>query len=212
MCVCLHASLVCICVCVCGRVIEGTSGEVSLLLSLISPSCSPSSVLPLSLRVVCLVYNIFLSLRAESESQHLRLAVIYANSVSLVKTDSDWRIGASTNRWKCKASSQLLSSFSHFKTFILFLVLCFALIVLVGNLLTYVSNAGEWRITGVCRSLFKNIYIFQQGCSGWPALIFENCVIISSRKPRVLNWWLKQGSVMVVKQFIFWPLEMLDYF
>lgn len=102
------------------------------------------------------------------------------------------------------------SSFSHFKTFILFLVLCFALIVLVGNLLTYVSNAGEWRITGVCRSLFKNIYIFQQGCSGWPALIFENCVIISSRKPRVLNWWLKQGRVMVVKQFIFWPLEMLD--
>lgn len=87
-----------LCVRVCGRVIEGTSGEVSLLLSLISPSCSPSSVLPLSLRVVCLVYNIFLSLRAESESQHLRLAVIYANSVSLVKTDSDWRIGASTNR------------------------------------------------------------------------------------------------------------------
>lgn len=102
------------------------------------------------------------------------------------------------------------SPFSHFKTFILFLVLCFALIVLVGNLLTYVSNAGEWRIAGVCRSLFKNIYIFQQGCSGWPALIFENCVIISSRKPRVLNWWLKQGRVMVVKQFIFWPLEMLD--
>lgn len=98
LCVCVFACIFSVYLCVCGRVIEGTSGEVSLLLSLISPSCSPSSVLPLSLRVVCLVYNIFLSLRAESESQHLRLAVIYANSVSLVKTDPDWRIGASTNR------------------------------------------------------------------------------------------------------------------